>query len=149
MTLWWQPTPVFLPGESHGWRSLVDYSPWGCKESDMTEQLHFTSWHYDSFFTLKHLTQCLHRVLEYLYMEFLSLNTSFQWWNRLFCSVDNSGNLFSTQEFQILFLEYFQLYMFLRFSVCINIFYVLICMSWILFGIYRCLIIFTHWLLPC
>ena len=34
-------TPVFLPGESHGWRSLVGYSPWGCKESDMTERLHF------------------------------------------------------------------------------------------------------------
>ena len=34
-----QPTPVFLPGESHGWRSLVDYSPWGHKESDMTERL--------------------------------------------------------------------------------------------------------------
>ena len=28
----WQPTPVFLPGESHGQRSLVGYSPWGCKE---------------------------------------------------------------------------------------------------------------------
>ena len=38
----WQPTPVFLPGESHGWRSLVDYSPQGRKESDTTEQLHFT-----------------------------------------------------------------------------------------------------------
>ena len=36
-----QPTPVVLPGESHGRRSLVGYSPWGCKESDMTEQLHF------------------------------------------------------------------------------------------------------------
>ena len=35
----WQPTPVFLPGESHGWRSLVRYSPWGRKESDMTERL--------------------------------------------------------------------------------------------------------------
>ena len=32
---------VFLPGKSHGQRSLVGYSPWGCKESDMTEQLHF------------------------------------------------------------------------------------------------------------
>ena len=29
--------PVFLPGESHGQRRLVDYSPWGCKELDMTE----------------------------------------------------------------------------------------------------------------
>ena len=36
----WQATQVFLPGESHGGRSLVDYSPWGPKESDMTEQLH-------------------------------------------------------------------------------------------------------------
>ena len=35
----WQPTPVFLPGESHGQRSLAIYSPWDCKESDMTEQL--------------------------------------------------------------------------------------------------------------
>ena len=37
----WQPTPVVLPGESHGGRSLVGYSPWGHKESDMTERLHF------------------------------------------------------------------------------------------------------------
>ena len=35
----WQSAPVFLPGESHGQRSLVGYSPWGHKESDMTEQL--------------------------------------------------------------------------------------------------------------
>ena len=35
----WQPTPVFLPGESHRQRSLVDYSPWGRKESDTTKQL--------------------------------------------------------------------------------------------------------------
>ena len=38
----WQPTPVFLPGESHGWRSQADYSPWGQKELDTTERLHFT-----------------------------------------------------------------------------------------------------------
>ena len=37
----WHPTPVLLPGKSHGWRSLVGYSPWGCQESDTTEQLHF------------------------------------------------------------------------------------------------------------
>ena len=35
----WQPTPVSLPGESHGQRSLASYSPWGLKESDMTELL--------------------------------------------------------------------------------------------------------------
>ena len=33
----WQPTPVLLPGKSHGWRSLVGCSPWGREESDMTE----------------------------------------------------------------------------------------------------------------
>ena len=35
------PTPVFLPGESHGRRSLAGYSPWGLKGSDTTEGLHF------------------------------------------------------------------------------------------------------------
>ena len=35
----WQPTPVFLPGESHGQRSLVGHSLWGHKELDTTEQL--------------------------------------------------------------------------------------------------------------
>ena len=44
----WQPTPVFLPGKSHGWRSLAGYSPWGHKESDMTERLYFISLHFTS-----------------------------------------------------------------------------------------------------
>ena len=35
-------TPVFLPGKSHGQRSLVGYSPWGRKESDKTERLVFS-----------------------------------------------------------------------------------------------------------
>ena len=35
----WQPTPVFLPGDSYGQRGLVGYRPWGHKESDMTEWL--------------------------------------------------------------------------------------------------------------
>ena len=35
----WQPTPIFLPGKFHGQRSLVGYSPWGCKELDMTDRL--------------------------------------------------------------------------------------------------------------
>ena len=33
----WQPTPVFLPEESHGQRSLLSYSPWSLKELDTTE----------------------------------------------------------------------------------------------------------------
>ena len=39
----WQPNPVFLPEESHGQRSLAGYSPWGCKEWDMTEQVTLTA----------------------------------------------------------------------------------------------------------
>ena len=39
----WKPTPVSLPRKFHGRRSLVSYSPWGWKESDTTEPLHFTS----------------------------------------------------------------------------------------------------------
>ena len=38
----WQSTPVLLPGKSHGQRRLVGNSPWGRKELDMTERLHFT-----------------------------------------------------------------------------------------------------------
>ena len=37
----WHPTPVLSPGNSHGRKSLVGCSPWGCEESDTTERLHF------------------------------------------------------------------------------------------------------------
>ena len=47
----WQPTPVFLPGELHGQRSLAGYSSWGCKESDAAEQLTLSLL---SFFQLMH-----------------------------------------------------------------------------------------------
>ena len=36
----WQPSPAFLPEKFQGQRSLAGYSPWGCKESDMTEHAH-------------------------------------------------------------------------------------------------------------
>ena len=48
----WQPTPAFSPGESHGQRSLAGYSPWVCKESDMTKQQQgqcYTVWYYHVF----------------------------------------------------------------------------------------------------
>ena len=45
-------TPVLLPGKFHEWRSLVGYSPWGCRESDTTEWLHFLSF-YSSFWRRK------------------------------------------------------------------------------------------------
>ena len=49
----WQPTPVFLSGESQGQRILVGYHPWGHRESDMTEQHSF------SFRVNKNLLNCL------------------------------------------------------------------------------------------
>ena len=41
----WLPTPVILPREFHGQRSLVGYSPWSCKELDMTERHIFTTFY--------------------------------------------------------------------------------------------------------
>ena len=56
----WQPTPVLFPGESHGQRSLVGYSPWGRKESDTTEQLHFLSFFLSLIISdIEHLFMCL------------------------------------------------------------------------------------------
>ena len=52
----WQPTPVFLPGKSHGLRSLVGYRPLGRKETETTEQLHF-HFHFHSY-TVKLCTYC-------------------------------------------------------------------------------------------
>ena len=49
----WEPTPVFLPGESHGQRNLTGYSPWGPKELDTTEQLTLSL----CFFPYKTLSQ--------------------------------------------------------------------------------------------
>ena len=59
----WQPTPVFLPGESHGQRRLAGFSPRGCKESDTTERLHF-------HFSLSCLNlNCSHRKKEMIIIE--------------------------------------------------------------------------------
>ena len=70
----WQPTPVFLLGESHGRRSLVGYSPRGRKESDTTERLHF---HWLSLclpnYRLKHWTTRITTVALYLGIMFLFL----------------------------------------------------------------------------
>ena len=46
-----QPTPVLLPGKFHGWKNLIGYSPWGCKESDMTKRL------------CLHFSLCFHQTL--------------------------------------------------------------------------------------
>ena len=68
----WQSTPLFLPGESHGQRSLVGYSPWGRKELDMTEPLS-TSTHPQSKAATQGHSVCTHRCL-----------SSVMWWFRTF-----------------------------------------------------------------
>ena len=51
----WQPTPVFLPGEPHGQRNLAGFSPWGHKESDMTEVTDLsTAWIWDVYLNTIH-----------------------------------------------------------------------------------------------
>ena len=54
----WQPTPVFLPGESYGQRSLMGYSPWVAKESDMTQQLNTNS-NYCIYLVIKGFKHCV------------------------------------------------------------------------------------------
>ena len=67
----WQPISVFLPGKSHGWRSLAGYSPWGGKELGMTEWLHF-------FFCIEPIDQddwtYRSRCTSWLYWVFQSMN---------------------------------------------------------------------------
>ena len=64
-----QPTPVFLPGKSHGQRSLTGYSSWGHKELDMTEQLHF-----NFNFTLSRDDSHIFSSTQALWSTFPSLN---------------------------------------------------------------------------
>ena len=56
----WQPAPVFLPGESHGQRSLVGYSLWGHRESDLTERLRLSTAHSDCCEAVPHWSFHLH-----------------------------------------------------------------------------------------
>ena len=71
----WQPTPVFLSEESHGWRNLVGYSPWGRKELDTTERvslIHFTR--------LSQYLPC-NRDCEINYLwSWYKLVNNFDWW---------------------------------------------------------------------
>jgi len=81
----WHPTPVLLPGKSHGRKSLVGCSPWGREESDMTERLpfHFSSkprgsqvtW--DLLFTIMLEVFCLFLVFDLLFLTSIpSLHSS-------------------------------------------------------------------------
>ena len=67
----WHPTPVLLPGESHGLRSLVGCSPWGREGSDTTEQLHF-------HFSLSYIGEGNGNSLQYSCLE--NPRDSGAWW---------------------------------------------------------------------
>ena len=83
LILWrrkWQPTPVLLPGKSHGWRSLVGYSPRGRKELDRTERLHFVlrmlplSSPILSFFFSTRMSLFYARILYYVNLNYPSMS---------------------------------------------------------------------------
>ena len=77
----WHPTPVLLPGKSHGWRSLVGCSPWGCEESDTTERLHF-------HFSLSYIGEGNGNPLQYSCLE--NLRDGGTWWAAVY-GVPQSG----------------------------------------------------------
>ena len=96
-----QPTPVFLPGESYGWCSLTGYSPWGLKESEMTEQLSHTHTHTHTHKigsqqgpTVEHrelyLISCIFSVFSYSRKELEKLH-KYNWisllytWSKQYC----------------------------------------------------------------
>ena len=83
----WQPTPIFLPGKSHGQRSLVGCSPWGHKELDTTERVNNNKSHYT---TLQQkpgkFSTCVQLHLkEKLYQTKLEDPTSISSYPRLVC----------------------------------------------------------------
>ena len=73
----WQPSPVLLPGKFRGLRSLVGYSPWGCKESDTTERLHFTSSKELVLRLCKKLKLYLHQIIRYHCLRPYQLKTEY------------------------------------------------------------------------
>ena len=83
----WQPTSVFLPGKSHGQRSLTGYSLWGCKESDTTEWL-YTHTHThtrDDTFQVSHIVRFNKLLSESAWyltgnISLLFLFATFLWW---------------------------------------------------------------------
>ena len=77
----WQPTPIVLPGEFHGQKSLVGYSPWDGKESDTTEQLTPLMYRDLSNTLLKEVIKYLKhsKMVEQGFNHFLDLSFIYKW----------------------------------------------------------------------
>ena len=76
----WHPTPVLLPGNSHGWRSLVGCSPWGRQELDTTERLHF-------HFSLSYIGEGNGNSLQCYYLE--NPRDGGTWWAAIYAVVQS------------------------------------------------------------
>ena len=73
----WQPTAVFLTGKFHGQRRLADYSPWGCEESNTTEQLSTHTHHEQLRIYSKNLTLLAATWKAALVMSFFECSPKF------------------------------------------------------------------------
>ena len=101
----WQPTPVHLPRKFHGWRSLVGYSPWGRKESDTTERLHFhflSPWLDTEMILLDHLLiflySCMYKIEYILFTVMRSVSLKYGTIHTHICMLNcfSSVQLFAT-----------------------------------------------------
>ena len=88
----WQPTPVLLPGKSHGQRSLVGCSPWGREESDTTERLHF-------HFSLSCIGEGNGTPLQYSCLE--DPRDGGAWWAAVYGVATESDTIEATQQQQL------------------------------------------------
>ena len=102
----WQPTPIFLPRKSHGLRNLVGYSPWGRKESDTTERLHF-HFHY--------IVNCGHYAMDFISRTYLFIIGSFLLWTHFTHFTDPHNAYLPTLTTISLF--HVCLFVFLRFNI--------------------------------
>ena len=99
----WQPTPVLLPGKSHGRRSLVGCSPWGCEESDITQRLHF---HFH--FTYSYLAKYTEKSMKGYIL--LNINTGNLWEGKM------KGNLNSSFHIFLYILNFYNKHVFMDYS---------------------------------
>ena len=95
-------TPVFLPGKSYGWRSLADYSPWGHKDLDTIERLHFLSFFFKGF--IKFVTiLLLFYVLVFWPWGMWDLSSPTRDWTLTSCIGKQSLNHWVTREISAFF----------------------------------------------